>query len=88
MEDVGFILYSRRLHLDLTQPEIAAETSRIMGREGAVTKVDISRLEDGVLQGAFKAQGYVAVDALLDALDWRGDRNYVRHMLHEFARIV
>ena len=78
MEDVGYILASRRLHLNKTQQEIADAATLNMG----------NGVEDGNVVGVFKNQGYTAIDALLEALDWRGDRAYVRHMLHEFARIV
>jgi transcriptional regulator with XRE-family HTH domain len=87
MEDVGYILASRRLHLNKTQQEIADAATLNMGN-GVVAQAEISHLEDGNVVGVFKNQGYTAIDALLEALDWRGDRAYVRHMLHEFARIV
>jgi hypothetical protein len=88
LEDVGYILYTRRLNLDKGQEQLAAEASKVMGQPEAIRQAHISMLEDGKLQGPFKNQGYGAIDAVLEALDWRGDRAYMRHMLHEFARVV
>ncbi|MBC5802779.1 MAG: hypothetical protein GIX03_07205 [Candidatus Eremiobacteraeota bacterium] len=88
LRDVGFVLQSRRLHLDMTQSDVAAETCRILGVPARVQQPHIDNLEDGELPGVMGGSGYAEIEAVLRALQWRDDDlDFMKHMIKEFARI-
>jgi transcriptional regulator with XRE-family HTH domain len=78
LNQIGTVLYARRLHLNKSQQEIADVANAL--------QTDISALERGVLPATLRA-GNEGLRAVLLALEWRAeDVDFMIQVIKEFAR--
>jgi len=80
---VGYALHVRRLHLGLTQTQVARRVSKRLGKPHHVEQPQIDQVEDGKLPGTLRGRkGEAARRALLQVLKWQSsDMDFMDAMI-------
>lgn len=82
---VGYALHFRRLHLGLTQTQVARRVSKALGIPKYVRQHHIDQLEDGKMPPPFRDSDK-GIRALLQALKWQpGDVTFMEDMIENFG---
>jgi hypothetical protein len=87
LRQIGTLILARRLH-NISQPDLAKQSSARLGVPNSITQPDISELEDGVLTNNLR-MGNDKLKAIFQTLAWRPrDIDLMITSIKHFARVT